>query len=273
MSVDRIAFIGAGNMARAMAGGLLRAGASPTSLIASDPMVAQRENMATLGISTTDDNATAVAGADVVVLAVKPQVLGAVVTGLRSQLSAGQLVLSIAAGVPTSAIETWCARRLAVVRCMPNTPALFGAGISALFANGRVGPHQRALAERVLRAAGEVVWVDDESMLDAVTAVSGSGPAYFFYLMEGMIEAAKSLGLDDALARQLTLATAYGSAIMARESAEQPAQLRRNVTSPGGTTERALGILDEAHVRATIEAAVRAAAARSRELAAEFGAR
>jgi pyrroline-5-carboxylate reductase len=269
---ERIAFIGAGNMATALAGGLLRAGSPATNLLAADPIDEQRERIARMGVTTTADNPTAVTGADIVVLAVKPQVLGSVVTELRPHLEPGQLVVSIAAGVSTSAIAAWCARPLPIVRCMPNTPALYGAGISALFANEHVGARERALAEGVLRAAGDVVWVADESLLDAVTAVSGSGPAYFFYLMEGMIEAAKCLGLDDALARRLTLATAYGAAVMARDSGEAPARLRRNVTSPGGTTERAIGVLDEAHVRATIENAIRSAATRSRELAAEFGA-
>jgi pyrroline-5-carboxylate reductase len=269
---ERIAFIGAGNMATALAGGLLRAGTAAGDLVAADPIDAQRERIARLGVTVTDDNAAAVAGAAVIVLAVKPQVLGEVVVGLRAHLAPNQLLLSIAAGVSTSAIAGWCERPLAIVRCMPNTPALHGAGIAALFANERVGARERTLAEAVLRAAGDVVWVDDEGMLDAVTAVSGSGPAYFFYLMESMIDAAKSLGLDDALARRLTLATAYGAAVMARDSADSPAQLRRNVTSPGGTTERAVGVFDGADVRATVVRAIRSAADRSRELAAEFGA-
>jgi pyrroline-5-carboxylate reductase len=270
MSDPRIAFIGAGNMAAALAGGLLRAGITPSALVAADPIAAQRERLANLGIATTADNASAIADAAVVVLAVKPQVMRTVLTPLAALLGEDQLLLSIAAGVPTNAIATWCGKRVPIVRCMPNTPALYGAGISALFANAHVGARESALAERVLRAAGEVVWVQDEALLDAVTAVSGSGPAYFFYLMEGMIEAAKGLGLGDDLARRLTLATAFGAAVMARDSAETPAQLRRNVTSPGGTTERAVATFDAAGTRATIEAAIHAAAARSRELGVEL---
>jgi len=271
MNRERIAFIGAGNMARALAGGLLRAGARAADLIATDPVALQRKQIEALGIAATDDNAKAIEGATVVVLAVKPQVMRGVVEALAPSVTQDQLVISIAAGIPTHAIERWLAHARPLVRCMPNTPALYGVGITALYANGAVTKRQAALAESVLAAAGEVVWVANEDQLDAVTAVSGSGPAYYFYLMEAMQRAARALGLDDDLARKLTLATALGAAVMAKESGERVEQLRKNVTSPGGTTERAISVLDARDASAAFEDAIAAAAARSRELASGVG--
>ena len=271
MNRDRIAFVGAGNMARALAGGLLRAGARAADLIAADPVAQQREQLAALGVAVCDDNAEAIESASVVVLAVKPQVMRDVVVALAPNVTQQHLVISIAAGVPIGALEQWLPVARSIVRCMPNTPALYGAGITAMYANAAVTARQRALAESVLAGAGEVVWVQDESQLDAVTAVSGSGPAYYFYLMEAMQRAARTLGLDDDLARKLTLATAHGAAVMARESRDGVAQLRKNVTSPGGTTERAISVLDARSVAGAFEDAIVAAAKRSRELAAEAG--
>ncbi|HEX7034586.1 MAG TPA: pyrroline-5-carboxylate reductase [Pseudomonadales bacterium] len=264
-----IAFVGAGNMARSLIRGLLASGTPPERLCAADPDAAQREQLAALGVPVLEDNAVAIGGADVVVLAVKPQVMAAVLRPLP--IATGQLVISIAAGLPLSALEAWTPAGTAIVRCMPNTPALLGAGITGLFANAAVTPEQKDAAERILSAAGRTLWVPEESALDAVTAVSGSGPAYFFYLMEAMIEAGEALGLDHDTAVTLTLETAYGAARMAREGGEPPAVLRANVTSPGGTTERALSILDAAGVRDTVRQAVAGAAARARELAEELG--
>jgi pyrroline-5-carboxylate reductase len=264
-----IAFIGAGNMARSLVSGLLAGGLEPSCIRASDPAAAQREALRGLGIATSADNAATIRAADVVVLAVKPQVLKAVVCALP--LHREQLILSIAAGVPIASLERWSATEQPIVRCMPNTPALLGAGITGLYANAAVSRAARELAERVLGAAGRILWVAAESDLDAVTAVSGSGPAYFFYLMEAMIEAGETLGLPRESAIALTLETAYGAALMARETDVDPASLRHNVTSPGGTTERALTILDDAGARRIIVDAVRGAAVRARELAKEFG--
>jgi pyrroline-5-carboxylate reductase len=264
-----ITFIGAGNMARSLIGGLLAGGCDPARVRASDPMAEQRSALAALGITATEDNAGVVAGADVVVLAVKPQVMGAVLRSLS--LAPTQLVISIAAGVPIASLERWSASHQPIVRCMPNTPALLRAGITALFANPAVDPAQSALAEQILGAAGRTLWVDEERLLDAVTAVSGSGPAYFFYLMEAMIAAGEALGLSRAIAAELTLETAYGAALMARQPGADPAELRRNVTSPGGTTERALRIFDESGVREIVIAALRGADQRAAELAREFG--
>jgi pyrroline-5-carboxylate reductase len=264
-----IAFVGAGNMAFSLISGLVAAGRAPERLRASDPVPAQLEPIARLGVTTTTDNAAAVAGADAVVLAVKPQVMASVVSGL--DLAPDQLVISIAAGVPIAALERWTSPALAIVRCMPNTPALLGAGMTGLYANARVNAAQREAAAAILAAAGKTLWVPEESLLDAVTAVSGSGPAYFFYLMEAMIEAGEALGLDREAAALLTLETALGAARMAREGSDPPARLRANVTSPGGTTERALSILDAAGTREAIARAVAGAAARAKELAEELG--
>lgn len=266
----RIAFIGAGNMARSLISGLIASGHAPADICASDPSVEQRNVIEALGVATYAANATAVAGAGVIVAAVKPQVLGAVLKGLTIR-GATQLLISIAAGVPISSLEAWTSAKQPIVRCMPNTPALLGVGVTALYANAYVTPDQHASAQQVLEAAGKVVWLTDEAQLDAVTAVSGSGPAYFFYLMEAMIAAAVELGLDRETATFLTLETAYGAARMARNGDPSPATLRENVTSPGGTTECAISILDNNNVRGGIKQAVVGAARRAQELAEESG--
>lgn len=258
-------------MASSLIGGLLRSGTRPDQIIAADPAADQLSKIAALGVATTPDNHQAIADADAVILAVKPQVMAAVVSNLAPHLASDVLIVSIAAGVTSASIASWSRPELAIVRCMPNTPALYGAGITAMFANDHVQPRHKALAADVLGAAGEVLWVDAESDLDAVTAVSGSGPAYFFYLMEAMAAAGQKLGLDPKVALQLTVATAQGAALMARQSGIAPSQLRNNVTSPGGTTERAIAVLDAAHVQQTIRTAIEQAALRSAELAHEFG--
>ena len=269
MNDSTIAFIGAGNMARSLASGLVAAGTPANRIRASDPDPDQRRLAAELGVTTFDDNDRCIANAGTVVLAVKPQALGQVLKALA--IAPGQLVISIAAGVPLAALAGWTPAGTPLVRCMPNTPALLGAGITGMFANAAATAAHRRAAEDVLGAAGRVLWVDAEGALDAVTAVSGSGPAYFFYLMEALIDAGESLGLDRASATALTLETAYGAARMAREGQDSPARLRANVTSPGGTTERALSILDAAGTRDTLQRAVAGAAQRARELAEEFG--
>lgn len=269
MSTDTIAFIGAGNMATSLINGLIAGGHPAGRIRVSDPVAAQRQRLEALGVAAFADNAGAIRDAAVVVLAVKPQVLGPVLGSL--ELSPHQLLLSIAAGVPLASLESWTSADQPVVRCMPNTPALLGAGITGLYANARVTPEQRAAADALLSSAGSTLWVEREALLDAVTAVSGSGPAYFFYLMETMIDAGVALGLDRAAATALTLETAWGAARMAREGSSSAAELRANVTSPGGTTERALSILDAADTRSTIIQAIQGAAERARQLAEEFG--
>ena len=267
---SKIGFIGAGNMASSLIRGLLNSGLPAEQIVAADPVATQLEALASTGVGTTTDNAEVVAGCEVIVLAVKPQVLGEILRQLA--LNTKQLVVCIAAGVPLASLERWTSANQPIVRCMPNTPALLGAGVTALFANDQVGNEQRNRAEQILGAAGKTLWVGDESQLDAVTAVSGSGPAYFFYVMEAMIDTAKQLGLDAETAATLTIETAYGAARMAREGKSSPAELRRQVTSPGGTTERAISVLDAADARGMISSALTGAARRSEELAMEFGA-
>ncbi|MCZ6853282.1 MAG: pyrroline-5-carboxylate reductase [Gammaproteobacteria bacterium] len=269
-SANRIAFIGAGNMARSLISGLLASGHAATDICASDPSVEQRSLIEALGVATHATNAPAIEDADIIVAAVKPQVLGEVLNHLTIHCKS-QLLISVAAGAPINSLQAWTSKEQPIVRCMPNTPALLGVGVTALYANAHVRPDQHAAAQRVLEAAGKVVWLTDETQLDAVTAVSGSGPAYFFYLMEAMVAAATELGLDKETATFLTLETAYGAACMARNGDPSPATLRENVTSPGGTTERALSILNEHNVHASIKQALAGATRRAEELAEEFG--
>jgi pyrroline-5-carboxylate reductase len=269
LSSEPIAFIGGGNMATSLIAGLLNAGMEHQAITVSDPLPAQRELLENMGVRTTADNAEAARNAATIVLAVKPQMLGTVLKRLAP--AANQLLVSIAAGVPIAAIRGWTRPEQPIVRAMPNTPALLGAGISALYASDTVTEAGRQRAEAILTAAGRTLWVDDETKLDAVTAVSGSGPAYFFYLMEAMIEAGIGQGLDAETATVLTLETAYGAALMARERSNPPDVLRANVTSPGGTTAAALSVLDQAGTRQIIRSALDRARARSEELAEEFG--
>lgn len=266
----RIAFIGAGNMARSLINGLVASGHTSTDICASDPSVEQRNLIEALGVTTYADNAPAIEGADVIVAAVKPQVLRSVLNGLTIQ-GDSQLLISVAAGVPIGSLRNWTSEEQPIVRCMPNTPALLGVGVTALYGNAHVTPNQHATAQHIMEAAGKVVWLTDETQLDAVTAVSGSGPAYFFYLMEAMVASAVELGLDKKTAMFLTLETAYGAACMARNGDPSPATLRENVTSPGGTTERALSILNEHDVHGAIKQALAGATRRAEELAEEFG--
>jgi len=263
-----IAFIGAGNMAAALIGGLIADGTNPQHIIASDPDPAKCQALAEgSGIRVTQDNRQAVSGADVVVLAVKPQVLQRVSESLRDTVQAHKpLLVSIAAGVRSDTLDSWLGGNTALVRTMPNTPAMLQSGATALFANAQVEDEQRNLAESIMRAVGLTQWVDDEALMDAVTAVSGSGPAYFFLVMEAMQDAAQQLGLDAESARLLTLQTALGAARMAIESSDDPATLRAKVTSPGGTTERAIRSLESDQLREIFARALSAARDRSVEL-------
>ncbi len=263
----RIAFIGGGNMAYALTTRLAAAG--DWSIIVAEPVAEQRARFA-LPIVTIADNERAAAGASVVVLAVKPQVVATVTRQIAPVVGPDTLVVSIAAGVPLAAIGDWLGGNGAVVRCMPNTPALLGAGISALVANDATSGQQREVAQDILQSVGEVVWLDDDVDLDAVTALSGSGPAYFFYAIEALADAGEALGLAPQVAKRLVVATAAGAAAMAAD--DDPAALRERVTSPGGTTQRALSILAAKSFRETLSAAVHGAFERSRELGKEFGA-
>ena len=256
-------------MALSMVNGLLKQGFAGSALSVSEPSSTQRERFATLGVETTPENLTAIANADVVVLAVKPQIAANVVRELP--LQSDQVLLSIAAGIPLSALSAWCPEGQPIVRAMPNTPALLGAGMSGLFANDKCDAAQRDAAEAVLQAAGQTLWVDREALIDAVTAVSGSGPAYYFLLMEAMADAGVALGLSREDATRLTLQTAHGAALMALEPDSDPAQLRRNVTSPGGTTQAAIEHFLDNGFADLVKDALGAADQRARALAEEFG--
>lgn len=273
MKYKTIGFIGAGNMARSLSGGLLNNGWPRESLVLADPDPQARAAVHNaLRLSVFEQNEQAVNAADIVVFAVKPQAFRSTARALAAPIQAKRpLVISVAAGIRVNDIERWLGGDIAIVRTMPNTPALVSAGSTALFANTRTSEQQRGEAEAVLRAVGVTVWLKDEALMDAVTALSGSGPAYFFAVMEAMERAAIALGLDPASARVLTIETAYGAAKMAEESGEDPGILRARVTSPGGTTERALDALRQGGLDALFADALEAAAARSRELADTFG--
>lgn len=273
-----LAFIGAGNMATALISGLLADGVSAEHITASDTDAAQREALAArTGIRVTADNAAACRSADVIVLAVKPQALKAVARDLAPALpNPAPLVISIAAGIRHTDLSRWltAANRAPapLIRCMPNTPAMIQTGATALFAGQDVSTAQRNIAESILRAVGLTLWVEDEALLDAVTALSGSGPAYVFLVMEAMEAAATRLGLDARQARLLTLQTVLGAARMAIEAEDPPATLRSRVTSPGGTTEQALRVFEEGDLAALFHQAMQAAQQRSVELSRLLGA-
>jgi pyrroline-5-carboxylate reductase len=272
MNSGTIAFIGAGNMARAIIGGLIADGTDPASIHVADPDPAQRDAVSGFGVTPAEDNHAAVAAADTVVLAVKPQVLKDVAQDLRDTIQNNQpLVISVAAGIRCADLDNWLGGNIAIVRSMPNTPALVQSGATGLYAGTQVSQSRRDRAESILRAVGLTVWLDEEQQIDAVTALSGSGPAYFFYIVEALEAAAEKLGLDRDTARLLAVQTAFGAAKMMLESDEEPSTLRERVTSPGGTTECALASLREGGLEALFEKALTAARQRSIELAEQLG--
>jgi pyrroline-5-carboxylate reductase len=273
MKETSIAFIGGGNMACSLVGGLLADGVDAARLQVAEPDPERRAALQReFGVRATADNATAAAAAEVVVIAVKPQVMPGVARELARPLAGGgTLAISVAAGIRSTDLARWLGDGVPVVRAMPNTPALLGCGATVLCAGPRADAGHREVAEAILRAVGSVSWVEDESQLDAVTALSGSGPAYFFLLAEAMADAATGLGLAPALARLLAIETALGAARMAIESDADIAELRRRVTSPGGTTEAAVDALEAGGFRELVAGALRQAEARSRELAERFG--
>ncbi|MGD8977616.1 MAG: pyrroline-5-carboxylate reductase [Gammaproteobacteria bacterium] len=271
MRNTRICFIGGGNMASSLVGGLLADGYPADRLIVAEPEAGQRERLrSSFGIRVSQDNAQAAADADVVVLAVKPQRMAGAAAAI-GPLSPAPLFLTVAAGVRIGDLRRWLGTDGAIVRGMPNTPALLGAGVTALFAGGDVDPADRELAEGILRAVGAVVWIDDEALMDAVTALSGSGPAYFFLLMEIMAATGVEMGLSTESARLLTQETAIGAARMALEADVEVAELRRRVTSPGGTTEAAMQSMHDSDLTAVVRRAILSARDRSRTLADEVG--
>lgn len=272
-AASRIAFIGGGNMARSLIGGLIADGYDPGRIWVAEPDTERRGQLAAqFQINATGDNREAAEQADAVVLAVKPQMIKTVCEPLGPVLrERASLAISIAAGVRESDISRWLGGGVAVVRTMPNTPSLVRAGATALYANEHVSEAQRTLAESLLRAVGLTQWLEDESLMDAVTAISGSGPAYFFLLIEMLEQSGADLGLPRETARLLALETALGAAKMALESDEDPQSLRRRVTSPGGTTEQAINTLEDGGVRALMDRAVKAAASRAAELGTMLG--
>ena len=263
-----IAFIGAGNMASSLIQGLVSDGYDPQKIWATNPSTDKLEILAkNCGIQTTQDNAEATRQADIVVLAVKPNTIPLVAKGLADVIREKQsLVVSIAAGIDTAHLEKWLGYPAAIVRCMPNTPALVQTGATGLYASAAVSDKQREQAESLMRSVGIVVWLDDEVMMNTLTALSGSGPAYFFLVMEALQDAATQMGLPEDMARLLTLQTANGAARLALSSEQPLAELRRQVTSPGGTTEQAINTLEEAGIRAIFQRALEAAKKRAGEL-------
>jgi pyrroline-5-carboxylate reductase len=263
-------FIGGGNMGRALIGGLLASGHDATRLRVADAQATSRAACAEqFALAVYDDNRAAVRDADVVVLAVKPQQMAEVARGLADTANDATLYVSIAAGITSRHLAAWLGDTRAIVRCMPNTPALIGSGAAAMYANAHVRAQQRELANQLLAAVGLSWWLEDESQMDAVTALSGSGPAYFFMFIELLEKVAAELQLPGELARALALQTAIGASKLAAQSEHSPATLRQQVTSPGGTTERALAVFNSGNLEQLVREALTAARDRSLELAAE----
>lgn len=269
----RITFIGCGNMGRSLIGGLINDGYPANCISGVDINDAQRSQTHNqYGIEVLDNTAHTVPGAHVVVLAVKPQAMKDTVVPLRDIFAKEKpLLISIAAGIRLDDLARWAGDGLAIVRAMPNTPALVGTGAAALCANTNVNDTQHDIAETIMRSTGIVTWVDDEILIDAVTALSGSGPAYYFYIMEIMEKAGVELGLTKDQARLLTIQTALGAAKMAMESEHDPEELRKQVTSPGGTTEQALEVMQAGGLDELFSKAIHAAFQRSQELAKILG--
>ncbi|HOA94528.1 MAG TPA: pyrroline-5-carboxylate reductase [Quisquiliibacterium sp.] len=267
----RITFIGGGNMASALIGGLLAGRLSPGDIRVVDPVESQRALLVQrFGVGVSADAAGAVAGSDVTVLSVKPQQMREAASALAAHVR-DQLVISVAAGIRASDLSRWLGGHARIVRAMPNTPALIGQGVTGLAPFPGLADADRARADEILRAVGQTVWVDEEGLLDAVTAVSGSGPAYVFHFIEAMLAGARALGLNEAQARALTIGTFTGAARLAAESDEPPSVLRERVTSKGGTTAAALAVMSERGIATHIADAMAAACRRSVELGDEFG--
>jgi pyrroline-5-carboxylate reductase len=262
------AFIGGGNMGRALIGGLLQAGHAASKIRVADAFAPSREQCRDLfSVQVYEQNLDAVVDADVVVFAVKPQQLRDVAGQLADTASDSVLYLSIAAGITIEHLQRWLGPTRSIVRCMPNTPALVGSGAAALCANARVSSPQRALADSLLGAVGSAQWLEDEGLMDAVTAVSGSGPAYFFLFIELIEKIAGELGLPQTLARSLAIDTALGASRLAHSSEQAPAQLREQVTSAGGTTASALAVFEQRGLEDLVREALTAARDRSIALA------
>src|SRR5690554_2329845 len=265
-----IAFIGGGNMARSLIGGLIANGTAPGLIRVAAPSESTRSGLeADFGVATFATAAEAVQGAGVWMFAVKPQVMRGVCEDLQAAVRADRPVaVSVAAGITSAQMERWLGGDVAVVRAMPNTPSMLGAGVTGLYANGRVDETGRQRADAVLATAGPTVWIGDEALMDSVTAASGSAPAYIFLMAEAMEDAAVAQGLPADAARTLVLQTILGAARMLTESGESPSELRRRVTSPGGTTHAAITAFEEGGLRELVARAMGRAADRGRELSA-----
>ena len=260
-----IGFIGAGNMASSIIRGLIEAGKEPSSIFATDIDESKLESLADetgIRAASTGEICTF---AEVLVLAVKPQTMRVVCIEIAN-IGATHLMISVAAGVRTAQLERWLSDGAAIVRCMPNTPALIGEGITGLFANKLVNKRQKELAQSIMDAVGLTVWLSNEKDIDTVTALSGSGPAYFFLLMEAMQEVAQELGLEQEVAENLVCQTAIGASQLARKTEDSAVLLRKKVTSPGGTTEKAISEFEDGNFRGLVRNALIAAKDRSIEL-------
>lgn len=268
----KIAFIGAGNMAISLIKGLLASGYDVTKIIATSPSESNRQQvMQSVGVRCIESNIEAITQSDIVVLAIKPQVLASVCSNIEDTvIKHNPLVISVAAGIRSTDINRWLGGNCAVVRCMPNTPSMIQTGATGLFANSLVSTEQKSDAENILRAVGLAVWVDSDEDIDSVTALSGSGPAYYFLFMESMQQAAENMGLDKKTAKLLTIQTAFGAAKMALESAYSCEDLRKKVTSPNGTTEQAIKSFEANQLPEVVSQAMLAAKNRAISLADEL---
>ena len=267
-----ISFIGAGNMASAIIGGMLDSGSQAGDIWVSAPDDGHLQSIRKrFGVSVTTDNRYCAQQADIVVLAVKPQVMGDVCRDIAPVVqNTRPLMVSIAAGLTADTLDTWLGGGLPLVRVMPNTPSLVGKGAAGLFANSQVKDDQRNAVQKVFESIGSALWVDDENLLHSVTALSGSGPAYFFLMLEALESAATEAGIESETARALAIQTMAGAAEMAARSEDDPGQLKRNVMSPGGTTERAINTFEEGGLRDLVKKAYSAAFERSREMSREL---
>ena len=267
-----VGFIGVGNMGYALIKGLINSGYPCENIKACDTNqdLLQKRNKE-FGINVYIDNAELLKACDVVILAVKPQVLTKVCTRLRDSIKPNHLVISIVAGIRASDINRWLGGEFALVRAMPNTPALMQQGITGMFANKLVSDEQKNIVETIISTIGQCFWVEEENLIDAITAISGSGPAYFFLLMQSMTQAAIALGLDKETASALSVQTAYGASMMAVESGEDSQTLRQNVTSPNGTTQAAIELFQNKNFEGIVAAATRAAYDRAHEISIELG--
>ena len=267
-----IGFIGSGNMAYALIKGLIDDGFDANNINVSDPNIELLEKRKSeLGVSTYSDNLSLLMHSDVVVFAVKPQVLSAVCHELKNKANPSQLFVSIVAGIRSKDINRWLGGNFSLVRTMPNTPALFQSGVTGLYANELVTKEQKKSVNLLLSSVGECFWVNEENLIDAITAISGSGPAYFFLLMQSMKQAAIALGLDEKTAESLSIQTSLGASIMATNSGKDPKTLRAEVTSLKGTTQAAIEAFQDQNFEGIVAAATRAAYDRARELSKELG--